>query len=114
MSLSTIFQIHIVVVDFIGGGNQSTWRKPSTCRKSDTGKRYHIMFYRVHRAALELTNLVVIGTDCIGSNKSNYHTITTAPQTIVESGFLSEKQRQSAIYIYIASSNCCLVCQFGR
>ena len=90
-----------MVVDLIGGGNQSTWRKLSTCRKSDTGKRYHIMFYRVHRAELELTNLVVIGTDCIGSNKSNYHTITTALQTIVESGFLSEKQRQSVIYIYI-------------
>jgi hypothetical protein len=26
----------------------------------------------------ELTTLVVIGTDCIGSCKSNYHTITTA------------------------------------
>jgi len=25
---------------------------------------------------LELTTLVVIGTDCIGSYKSNYHTIT--------------------------------------
>jgi hypothetical protein len=25
----------------------------------------------------ELTTLVVIGTDCIGSYKSNYHTITT-------------------------------------
>jgi hypothetical protein len=31
----------------------------------------------------ELTTLVVIGTDCIGSGKSNYHsiTITTAPST---------------------------------
>jgi len=25
----------------------------------------------------ELTTLVVIGTDCTGSYKSNYHTITT-------------------------------------
>ena len=31
----------------------------------------------------ELTTLVVIGTDCIGSYKSNYHTImtTTAPKS---------------------------------
>ena len=31
----------------------------------------------------ELTTLVVIGTDCIGSCKSNYHAITTmmAPKT---------------------------------
>jgi hypothetical protein len=35
--------------------------------------------YRVHLAwsRFELTTLVVIGTDCIGSHKSNYHTITT-------------------------------------
>ena len=47
-------------------------------------KLYHITFYRVHLAwaGFELTTLVVIGTDCIGSYKSNYRTITTttAPQ----------------------------------
>jgi hypothetical protein len=38
------------------------------------------MLYRVHLswAGFELTTLVVIGTDCIGSYKPNYHTITTA------------------------------------
>ena len=36
------------------------------------------MIYRVHLAwaGSELTTLVVIGTDCTGSYKSNYHTIT--------------------------------------
>ena len=40
---------------------------------------YHTMLYRVHlsSARFELTTLVVIGADCIGSCKSNYHTITT-------------------------------------
>ena len=40
----------------------------------------HIMLYWVHLvwAGFKLTTLVVIGTDCIGSCKSNYHTITTA------------------------------------
>jgi len=39
----------------------------------------HIKLYRVHLAwvGLELTMLLVICTDCIGSFESNYHRITT-------------------------------------
>ena len=79
MPLSTIFQnLYIVVISFIGGGNQSTWRKPLTCCKSLTNF-YHIMLYRVHLiwVGFELTTLVEIRTDCTGSCKSNYHKITT-------------------------------------
>jgi len=37
------------------------------------------MLYQVHLAwvGFELTMLVVIGTDCIGIYKSNFHMITT-------------------------------------
>ena len=49
-------------------------------------KLHHIMLYRVHLvwACFELTTLVLINTDCKGSCKSNYNTITTstAPQRL--------------------------------
>ena len=85
--LSTVFQLY--------RGGQFHWlRKPEYPEKNIDmpavpDKVYHIMLYRVHlsRAGFERTTLLVIGTDCTGSCKFIYHTITTmtAPLRHVDS-----------------------------
>ena len=47
-----------------------------------TDKLYHIMLYASPWSRFELTTSVVIGTDCICSDKCNYHafTATTVPE----------------------------------
>jgi len=49
-----------------------------------TDKLYHIILYRLHLVwvGFEFTMLVMTGTDCICSYKSNYHTITAISQNI--------------------------------
>ena len=60
------------------------WRKLESLEKTSDllqnhWQIYHIMLYRVQLAwaGFILTTFVVIGTDCIGSCKSNCHKITT-------------------------------------
>ena len=69
------YSSYIMAVSFIGGGNR---RKPATCRKSLTNFITKCWIkYTLPWAWFELSTLVVIGTDCLGSCKFNYYTITT-------------------------------------
>jgi hypothetical protein len=67
---NNISELCIVAVIFIGGRNPEYLQQV-------TFITYCCIEYTSPRAGFELTTLVVIGTDCIGSCKSNYHMIKT-------------------------------------
>ena len=60
---------------FIFGG-------PGENHRPVADKLYHIMLYTSPWSRFELTTSMVIGTVCIGSCKSNYHTITAMTATL--------------------------------
>ena len=71
------------IVQLYRGGQFYWWRKSEYPEKNAdfpqvTDNFHHIMLPQVHLvwAEFKLTALVVICTDCIGSCKSNYHTMT--------------------------------------
>ena len=76
MPLSMIFQLYRGV-SFIGGWKWNTMKNHRPVASQWQTLSHKV--YRVHSAMREIGthNLVMIGTDCIGSCKFNYNAITT-------------------------------------
>jgi hypothetical protein len=68
------------------------------------------MLYRVHlaRTGFKLTTLVVIGTDCTDSCKSNYHTITTTTAPVFVCSQVCCLSYTMVCSVFVCSQVCCL------
>ena len=95
---------YIVAVNFIGGGNRRTRRKPPTCRESLTN--YHKILYTSPWSRFKLTTSVVIGTNCIHVGKSNKHMITTTTAPVWQFGIYRIFEYLSTSIYQFAVINC--------
>ena len=84
MLLSTIFQLH-------RGGQFYCWRTSEYPEKTTNLSQvtdqlfiYYCIKYTLPWSGFEPTTLMVIGSDCIGSYKSNYHTITITTTPVIK------------------------------
>ena len=64
-----------------------------------TDKLYHIMLYTSPWSTFELTTSVMIDTDCIGSCKSNYYTITAATAPTCTRSIFCNQQKQIEYFV---------------
>jgi hypothetical protein len=97
---------YIVTVSFISDGNKSTQIKPLTCWKLLTNFiTWCCIGYTLPWTGFKLTTLVVKGSNCIGSCKCNYHTITTSTAPRVDLNLWYSRNWLLSIYFYSLNTN---------
>jgi hypothetical protein len=91
-AFSTIFQLYL-------GSQFYWWRKPEYQEKTTDLTNFITLYTPRLSNELKLT-LVVIGTDCIGSYNTNYHTImnTTAPNFYLKQRLIHSKGKLLPTY----------------
>ena len=93
-----------MAVSFIGGRNQSTLENHRLVVSHWQTLSYNVVSSTPrHERGSNSQLLVVIGTDCTGNCKSNYHTITTTtvPDMIIE------KMPKQQLYVFHLRSHIC-------
>ena len=88
LSFPTIFQLNIVGVNFIGGGNRSTEKK-LTCRKSVTNLSHNFVSCTLRLSGILTHNVSGDSHWLHRYCKSNYHKITTTTAPISNIHLLS-------------------------
>ena len=90
---------YIVAVSFICGGNRRNPEK-TTDLSQVTDKLYHILLYTSLWSRRELTTSVVIGTDCIGSCKSNHgRDGPSYPSALIIKHYTPSQGKASMVYL---------------
>jgi hypothetical protein len=99
---------------FLSGSLLHIYEKQTTWRYKGDKRVYVVDFAEFCSpwSGCELATLVIISTDCIGSCKSNYHTITTTMTSTLAICYLYHSKNLLQIWSRGSPEHCCLLMHF--